>query len=69
MGRVVRIEREPPRARLAFDHPARRSSVSIGMWRDLEAMRRSIHADFEREGHREGVPAFLEKRRPVFQGR
>jgi enoyl-CoA hydratase/carnithine racemase len=37
--------------------------------RDREAIRRSIHACFESEDYREGVRAFLAKRKPVFQGR
>jgi enoyl-CoA hydratase len=37
--------------------------------RDREAMRRSILACFESEDYREGVEAFLAKRKPSFQGR
>jgi enoyl-CoA hydratase/carnithine racemase len=37
--------------------------------RDTAAMRDSIHACFESDDYREGVRAFLDKRRPVFRGR
>jgi len=37
--------------------------------RDVEAANASIHACFESEDYREGVRAFLEKRRPRFVGR
>ena len=37
--------------------------------RDTGAIRESIHACFESEDYREGVRAFLDKRRPTFQGR
>lgn len=37
--------------------------------RDLEAIRRASSACFDSEDYREGRTAFMEKRRPVFQGR
>lgn len=37
--------------------------------RDLEACRRSVEACFESADYQEGRAAFMEKRKPVFQGR
>ena len=37
--------------------------------RDLDAVAASVRACFESEDYREGIRAFLEKRRPVFRGR